>query len=247
MDIERAVDELRGRGFGLLPSGLEPRRLEQARRRLGVLLSELGEPPLHGPRSRWLRPDVETAPTGLAIYALEALAPEIVSVALPPPLREVARRLLGPDATLELVGALLYDEHRPRTEWETHLGGPAAERWREAGRAPPRGPTVRIVAYNSLESLDEDDGWLVLPRRGDEDELRAPPADESRALRIALPAGTLLLLDERTWHRVPPPCRAGRHHFLGAYLSRADVAVRRLGTIDTLWNPTVCEDESDGT
>jgi len=173
----------------------------------------------------WLAANVEVARPGLAFYRLLGLAPELAPTLFRPAVTEALRSVLGGDMHLELVGAVVSDETRPFTEWETHLGGIDDERWRQQGRRPRRTSTKRIAHFLFLEPMTPETGaWRVWPRRlGDPPE---PPVEPSEAewpgsRELTCEAGTVLLLDESTWHSVTPRRRPGRRRFVGAYFASA--------------------------
>ncbi len=234
---ERASQHLALNGWAVVDGGYERATLSLIQRRLDALHLRFGAPPFYSERPRWVAPNVEVARPGLAFYRLLGFAPELAPRLFRAPVVEVMRSILGADLHLELVGAVLSDETRPFTEWETHLGGIDDERWRGEGRRPRRARTRRIAHFLFLEPLSEDTGpWRVLPRRrGDSPEPPASIDDEDwpGAQTLTFPAGSVLLLDESTWHSVRPRRTPGTRRFVGAYLASAD-AEATFGVDETL-------------
>lgn len=228
MSAEGPASALARQGWAWLPPAHSEDDLRFFRERLDALRARFGVTELHRPTPVWLAETVEVAGPGLAFYQLLGLAPELAPRLFPAPVLGAVRAILGEAMHLELVGAVMSDEARRFTEWETHLGGIDDERWRREGRRPVKPRVERVVAFLFLDAMTEDTGpWRVLPRRvGDPAEpagdLRAP--DWPGAVTLSGPRGGILLLDESTWHAVTPRRVAGVRRFLGAYFARDDVA-----------------------
>lgn len=223
-DVARRLET---QGWAKLPPEHTQPDLQSFATTLDALRARFGHPPLHRKGPEWLAENVEVAGPGLAFYGLLGFAPELASRLFTPSLVAALRAILGDDMHLELVGAVLSDEGRRFTEWETHLGGVDDERWRREGRRPVKSRVERVVAFLFLEALTEETGpWRVLPRAVGE------PVEPPRsihepewpgAVSITCEAGCVLLLDESTWHSVTPRRVPGVRRFIGAYFAVADV------------------------
>lgn len=238
-----AITSVREHGFALLPGLASADEVAALRDALGALHARFGAPPFHSREPRWIAPHVEIARPGLAFYQLLRFAPELAPRLFAPDAIAALRGLLGADMHLELVGAVMSDETRPFTEWETHLGGIDDERWRLAGKRPRQTDVRRVVHFLLLDALDDESGpWRVLPRAiGDPVD---PPAslhdpDWPGAHTLRCEAGTVLLLEESVWHCVLPSARPGQRRFIGAYFAspHASPTVGRDDSLDTFVAP----------
>lgn len=221
MSIDRACNELRSRGYTLLPGLYSEADLAAFRDALDALRARFAAPALTARDPIWLAPNVEIAGPGLAFYQFLGFVPELAPRVFTPHAVEILRRLLGDDMHLELVGGVMSDETRPFTEWESHLGGIDDERWRKASKRPRNAEIMRIVHFLLLDELSEESGpWRVIPREvgGPVD----PPAsidefDWPGSDTITCEAGTVLLLEESVWHAVVPRKTPGMRRFIGSY------------------------------
>ncbi|MCB9738654.1 MAG: hypothetical protein H6747_05240 [Deltaproteobacteria bacterium] len=165
-------------------------------------------------------------PTGFVIHRLLVEYPDLRPLVLPPQLIEAVQSLLGADARLEILGTVVTDRRRPFFEWHTHIDGTdESERYR-AGVWPKIDRLRRIFTLLYLDDVDADGGpVLVMPRRvGDS---CRPPYDIHQQrwpndVEIRPAAGTMIVIDECTWHAVMPMLRDGERIFVGAYFAAGD-------------------------
>jgi len=235
-----AADEVRSRGWAILEGLYAPGALDAFRDAVDRIHASFGAPALTARHPIWLDDHVEVAGPGFAVYQLLRYAPELAPHLFAEPAVDALRALLGPTMHLELVGAVMSDETRPFTEWESHLGGIDDERWRKEGKRPRQDAVRRVVHFLFLEDLDEVSGpWRALPRAvGDPVD---PPAsihelDWPGVEEITAPAGSVLLLEESVWHAVVPRRAPGRRRFIGAYFASPEAAptVGRDTSLDAL-------------
>lgn len=235
------AERVRSQGFALLPAVHPPDSLARIGDALDRVHASYGSPPLTGRGATWLDEGVEIAPPGLALYGLLRFAPGLAPELFRPQSLSVLESILGPEMHLELVGAVLSDETRPFTEWESHAGGIDDERWRKTGHRPRRETIVRMVHFLFVDPLTEAGPWQVIPRsvgdpvaaRGDIHEPDWPGAQP-----ITASAGSVLLMEESVWHSVRPLSRPGRRRFVGSYFAspNAEVPIGRDASLDTLRN-----------
>lgn len=220
--MAETADRLRDAGWALLPALHTQDDLRSFAAMLDELRARFGATVLHRDEPAWLAEGVEVARPGLAFYRLLELAPELGPRLFPAALLAAVRDVLGEEPRIEMVGAVTSDETRPFTEWETHLGGPRDAEWRREGRRPRKARIERVAAFVFLEELGP---WRVLPRRVG-DPVEPPRAidepDWPDAVTLNGPPGSVLILDESTWHCVPPRATPGLRRFVGAYFARAD-------------------------
>jgi len=218
--VAGAADEIRQQGYAVIPGLYTGAELDALRVALDDLRERFGATSLTAKDPVWLADNVEVAGPGLAFYQLLGFAPSLASRLFKPDGVAALRAVLGDDMHLELVGAVMSDETRPFTEWESHLGGIDDERWRREGRRPRNTDVKRVIHFLFLEDLDDDTGpWRVLPRVvGDPVD---PPAstrepDWPGQVTVTARAGSVLLLEESVWHAVVPRRLPGVRHFIGA-------------------------------
>lgn len=236
---KRWADQVRTRGFALLPAVHPPESLTRIDRALDAIHGRYGSPPLTGQGATWLDEGVEIAPPGLALYGLLRFAPALAPDLFRPEPLAVLEAVLGPEMHLELVGAVLSDETRPFTEWESHAGGIDDERWRKSGKRPRRQAIVRMVHFLFVDPLTDAGPWQLIPRAiGDpvdpEGDIHEP--DWPSAEPITAEAGSVLLLEESVWHSVRPLSVPGRRRFVGSYFASpdAEVPIGRDTSLDAL-------------
>jgi hypothetical protein len=238
-EAKRWAEQVRTRGFALLPDVYPAETLIRIDRALDAVHARYGSPALTGQGARWLDEGVEIAPPGLALYGLLRFVPELAPHLFRPEPLAVLEAVLGSRMHLELVGAVLSDESRPFTEWESHAGGIDDERWRKTGKRPRRDSIVRMVHFLFVDPLTEDGPWQLLPRAvGDPVD---PAGDIHRpdwpgARPITASAGSVLLLEESVWHSVRPLATPGRRRFVGSYFAspEAEVPIGRDSSLDAL-------------
>jgi len=233
------AEQIRSQGFALLPDLYPAAALDRIDRALDAVHGRYGSPPLTGQGARWLDEGVEIAPPGLALYGLLAFAPELAPDLFRPEALAVLEAILGPRMHLELVGAVLSDETRPFTEWESHAGGIDDERWRKSGRRPRRPSIVRMVHFLFVDPIPASGPWQVIPRAvGDPVEPGGDIHDPDwpGAVAITATAGSVLLLEESVWHAVRPLSVPGRRRFVGSYFASpaAEVPIGRDRSLDAL-------------
>jgi hypothetical protein len=237
--VAKLAEQVRTRGFVLLSELYPPDALERIDRALEAVHARYGSPPLTGAGATWLAEGVEIAPPGLALYGLLGFVGELAPDLFRPEALAVLEALLGPAMHLELVGAVLGDETRPFTEWESHVGGIDDERWRKSGRRPRRESIVRMVHFLFVDPLTDAGPWQVIPRAMGEPvtakgDIHEP--DWPSAVPITASAGSVLLLEESVWHSVRPLSRPGRRRFVGSYFAspEAEVPMGRDTSLDAL-------------
>jgi len=233
------AEQVRTRGFALLPDLYSPEALARIERALDAIHARHGSPPLTGQGARWLAEGVEIAPPGLALYGLLGFAPELAPDLYRPEALTALEAILGPELHLELVGAVLSDETRPFTEWESHAGGIDDERWRKTGHRPRREAIVRMVHFLFVDPLTDAGPWQVVPRAvgdpvGARGDIHQP--DWPGAIPITAGAGSVLLVEESVWHSVRPLSQPGRRRFVGSYFASpdAEVPIGRDQSLDAL-------------
>jgi hypothetical protein len=200
------------------------------RESLESLRTEIAEAPAFSQTLLTPAPDVEVSCTGLVFKRLLSRRPSLAGQILLAEPAAVVRAVLGSDARLELVGGVLTDHTRPFYPWHHHVGGPDDTFLRKAGLQVAEQPTPRRLSYLLyLDDVSENDGpLLILPTPAGQPR---PPqgtvtdAQWPGACALTFPAGTVVLLDERTWHAVPQRTTPGPRRWIGMHVAAAAVPV----------------------
>jgi len=221
------------RGYAILPRTHDDAAIAALRSRLRAIHDAHGAPTPHAQVARPLSERAMVSPTGFVIFELLGLAPDIAPLLLSPELVDVARAVLGPDAFLELTGAVVSDPGRPFFSWHNHIGGIDVEEQRATGQYPRFTRSERLIAVVYLDEIDVEGGPLfALPRRITDP---TEPRDDQRAshwdgeVTLTFPVGSTLVFEQCTWHAVQPQRRAGLRMFVGTYFtSRAAPETRAI-------------------
>lgn len=225
----RALHE---RGFVCL-EGLVPAALTDACvAAMEAVWQRLGRPSLFSQADVWHAPEVHVSPVGLTRAGILDELPAARELLLRPELLTLLAAALGPGFSLELGAGVLSDHGRPFFFWHHHVGGIDGEDHR--GRPfPTFGRCERLACTLYACPLDDDHGvMLVSPRSVDASTAPPrPPAAEPwpDAVELRAPTGSVVVLDQGTWHAVTPMRRPGRRVFIAFFVRRAGLppSVRR--------------------
>lgn len=213
------------RGFDVLEDLVSAGDARTLRDAILAEVAAIAPPALYAPELRAIGDDVAITSTGLALSRLLARRPQLAPLVLATPLVGAMRAALGADARLELAGAVVTDRARPFFSWHTHIDGLEESARARAGAWPAVPDVRRVLTLLYLDDLDDDTGpLLVLPRRAGEP--TAPPhaldAPSWRGELVLRPrAGTLVALDQCTWHAARAMSREGPRVFVGCYFAAA--------------------------
>jgi hypothetical protein len=196
------------RSFAVMPGRYDLGKVERIRARIEAVHHSLGTPPLWSKQPITLEDGVEICGTGLVIHELLGRAPELSADVLESDVVEVIRGALGVDMQLEFAGAVICDHTRPFFEWHNHVGGIDDELVRRRGLRPAIEPAQRVAMLVYLDEMGPGTGQLLVhPHRLGG---AAPPPQPVQRLHwegqveVQGPAGTVVLLDQTTWHAVLP-------------------------------------------
>ncbi|MEZ4372604.1 MAG: hypothetical protein R3B07_17390 [Polyangiaceae bacterium] len=220
----RYAEQIARVGYAVVPGLYEP-RVSRIRAVAVEQYERLGCPPVVNPGHLT---DGESSSgataAGYAIAEILSRHPELGPLILHEHAVEIARRTLGADAVLELLGVLISDPTRPFFSWHQHLGGIDEQRWQ---REPyvHHGVPQRLLMLVYLQELSAEYGsLLVLPRPVGSQE--PPPGDIQAmhwpgALEVHGPVGTVVFIEESTWHAALPQRCSGLRLFAGCYFAAA--------------------------
>lgn len=226
-DPADAAQALRQRGYAVFEDVLDREQVATVRAAIERLAADVDPPAYHSARTRVLDDMAMLAAPGLALPRLLTARPDLAPLVLHPPVVATLRRLLGDDLVLELAGAVVSDETRPFFSWHTHIDGVDEGERLQTGVWPTPAKSQRVLTLLYLDDLDDDAGPLyVLPRR--EGEPTAPPADPSARrwpgqVELRPRAGSLVALEQCTWHAAASRRTRGHRVFVGCYWAAANV------------------------
>jgi hypothetical protein len=237
-------------GYALLPALVDPATVATLRETLASLHAEVGHLPLYAREPIRDTPQTEISSTGLVFFHLLGWRPQLAPLLLHPQALAVVREVLGDSPRIELVGAVMTDHTRPFFEWHNHVGGPDDEDIRSSGTV--RATSARPQRLSYLLYLDEatpQDGPLrVLPGRPADPRTAPHPRTQTcwpGDVALTWPPGSVLLIDETTWHAVPQRHTAGWRRWIGAYFAARHVPPAQrldpsLATVsDPVWRELV--------
>jgi hypothetical protein len=218
------LDHLSARGWAVLPEVYPEADCAQLRAAVDRVWRTLGAPVPYDPGEVFLDGEgTSLSSAGFVCRQLLDLAPEVAEILDRPALLDVIDTVLGPGALIEGVAGNLNDATRPFCYWHNHVGGIHAGHFRELGRYPaPDGPIRRLVCVIYVDGLSPENGEMLVWPRGRTDPA-APPREDFGSTSwpgedvVQCPDGSLLLLDEYTWHAVRRQQREGNRHYVGLY------------------------------
>jgi hypothetical protein len=227
VDVSAHAEELRTRGFTLLPALVDPAEVAGYAAALREQWRRLGEPELVAQVDRVLEPGVHLSPVGLTFAGVVERIPELAALLLRPDLRALFGALLGPAFELEYGAGVISDHTRGFFFWHHHVGGIDAEDVRRFGEYPRFDRVERIGCTLYASPLDDEHGvMLVWPRRADDP--TKPPFTPGRepwpgAVEVRAPAGSVIVFDQGTWHAVTPMRREAQRSFFGFFVRHAEL------------------------
>ena len=228
---------LRETGFVVLPSVYDDAFVERARSELTRLHHASGSPELSTPGRRLIWGDrALLSSVGVTFLHMALLAPELASDYLAPPVRALLEAVLGPGVRVETTRGMLSAGGRPMHTWHSHPGGLGEDLPWERRMAGLSGDVIeRLTMLIYLDPIDDRGGSLwVYPRRLDEPAESPFPELERAAwpgqVAVACPAGSAVVLEERTWHAALPPADRRLRRFLGGWFTSR--SVRPSGVTD---------------
>lgn len=224
IDVAALVERFTRDGYVLLPGVVDAARVEAMRTTLDALRAQIGSPPVYSREPVRTIPKTEISSTGLVFFELLGWAPHLAPMLLDPAPLAVVRAILGDDARMELVGAVMTDETRAFFEWHNHVGGPDDEQVRLRGGNGPSARRPQRLSYLVYldDATDTNGPMLVLPGRPTDPTAPPFPTDQAHwpgEVTVTFAAGSVLLIDETTWHAVPQRHDVGPRRWVGAYFA----------------------------
>jgi hypothetical protein len=229
MDVATHTRELVERGYTVFERAYDPGWVANIRADIEGIHAEVGRPRCHAQGNVEVAPDIYLCAAGMAVRRLLHLRPRWAGSVIQPEIIAALRGALGDDMVLEVAGCVVSDDSRPFFNWHTHVGGVEDGEYHQTGIWPSVDRTQRVMTLTYLQDLDDTEGtMLVYPRRVGEP--IAPPHDpDARSwpgqVELRVPAGSLVALDECTWHAVRPKLDDGLRIFVGLTYAAHDAPI----------------------
>jgi len=222
--IDALAQQLIDASYAVIPGMVGLDRVERIRATLARTYASLDAPPMFSKVPIWIGDNIEVSGTGLVMHKVLSFAPDLHRDVLDPDIVEVVRRALGHDMHLEFAGAVVSDYTRPFFKWHNHVGGIDDERYRRLGLRPPIESIQRVAMLVYLDEMGPDTGQLLIhPHRTSG---AAPPPgdlhdpDWDGAVRVVGPPGTVVMIDQTTWHAaLPRTVDRGPRYFFGLWFA----------------------------
>ncbi len=216
-------DALRERGWAVIENVYSNEECEQMRALVDDVWRSSGSPVPYDPGEVMLGQGISLSSAGFVCRELLLHAPSVARFLDREAVLDVVDTVLGPESLIESVAGNLNDETRPFCYWHHHAGGIHAGYFRARAQYPePQGAITRLVCVVYLDGLSNVNGeMLVWPRKPEDS--ASPPFDDFGKTSwegqdvVHCGDGSLVLLDELTWHAVRPQARLGRRRYIGFY------------------------------
>lgn len=221
-----ALTALREQGYAIFERAYSDDEVAFLR---GLLMSEwekLGRPALAANPPVRPAPNVEVGPAGIVFHGLSSAYPQVVPHLYKADIIATIRGLLGEDMRLELPAGVLSDESRPFFAWHTHIDGVDDAYYDNKRPFEDFQRSARVTHLLYLDDLNADNGpLLVLPRKVTDP--TAPPFDTNESywpgqVEINCPAGSVVVIEQCTWHAAFQKREPGIRAFVGSYFAAAD-------------------------
>lgn len=221
-DIAEAVAR---QGYAVLPDLYAADEVAAIRAPIASKYERLGRP------RTWARPprhpelEVEVSVVGLIFHHLGNHFPTLPPLLIRPDVVAAVRSVLGEDMHLEYTSAVVNFGDRPFFKWHMHIGGVDNILYRRRQHFPRFDRVERVATLLYLDDLNDAMGTLrVLPRRVDEP--TEPPHDPDvqawpGAIELACSAGTVVVMDQATWHAAAAKTSSGLRAFIACYWTAA--------------------------
>jgi hypothetical protein len=229
--LSHHLDELAAQGYAVLSGIYSSEDIRVFRSTLEAIYDEFGRPLLTTVDKADLGRGCLMSASGLAIGRLLDHAPELAPRMLHPEVRAVLRGALGPQVEAEVIAGVVSDHHRSMHPWHTHIGGPDEDIVDPSVACSPLAiRRVSLLVY--LDDLEPGAGQLMIYPRRQSDPVVQPFEDERAQwdghVLLSCPAGTAVVIEERTWHAATTRTFAGFRMFVGGqFVSSAAIRASR--------------------
>ncbi len=222
-----SAEDLENRGYAIFERLLDDAEVARLRASIMELLEEAQPDRFYSPDTVMLDERTGISSSGVFLHKLFQRRPETEALMLKPALVASLHDYLGAGVHLEETGAMISNSERPFFPWHTHIDGVDEGERLRAGRWPKVERAERVLTLLYLDDIDEARGPLyVVPRKlgdpteplGDEHDLDWPGKVE-----LHPKAGTLVAIDQCTWHCAKPLTLPGHRVIAGLYVAAGHV------------------------
>jgi hypothetical protein len=218
-----AARELLERGYTVFERIYSADEVDFIRDRLTLAYDRLGRPRLSANPPSYPAPDVEIGPPGLVLFRLASQFPELASRLYKAPVIDAIRAVLGDDMHLEQAAGVLSDSTRPFFDWHVHTGGADGEYYGHKRVYTRFQRSERVTTLLYLDDITEQAGeLLVYPRKltdPTEPPLRETLESWPGQVEIRCPRGSMVVLEQCTWHAARRKESPGIRAFVGSYFA----------------------------
>lgn len=221
-----AAAQLVERGYAVFEHAYSGEEVQFLRGLMIDTYERLGRPPLRANPPVRPAEDIEIGPAGVVFLKLTRHHPEVAARLFKRTIMDTIRCLLGEDMYLELPAGALSDSDRPFFDWHTHIDGVDDAYYKNQRVFPTFTQSKRVTHLLYLDDLSVENGQLlVMPRK-----LTDPttPPFETKLERwegqvaIDCPAGSVVVLEQCTWHAAHRKTTPGIRAFVGSYFASGD-------------------------
>lgn len=218
-----ASADLIDKGYAVFEGIYSEEEVAFIRNRLIERWQDLGQPELYANPPRELSPDVTFGPAGLLFLNLVSREPDLAPRLYKREVVEAMRGVLGADMHLELAVGTLSDRTRPFFDWHVHIGAVDDAYYGHKRPYPTFERSERITHLLYLDGLSSGNSpLLILPRKITEP--TAPPFDTKLTewpgqVEVNCPPGSIVLLEQCTWHAALRKESGGVRAFVGSYFA----------------------------
>lgn len=219
------ADEVVETGYSLIEGLYSPSEVEAIRDELTALYDVAGRPPLSTEKTEFFAPNIRIESIGASFYSIAQRRPRLARYRMKPFLFQVLKHLLGDDFVLDTTLCQLSDTSRPVGEWHNHLGGLDQTLYEElfdADRLAAIDIPRRLNVFVYLNDIAPGGGQLRLyPRVVNPLDAPFPETQEHWEGQVTptFSKGTVLLLDQATWHTATPRIQPGMRMIFGLFVS----------------------------
>lgn len=217
----RAARELFEKGYTVFECAYSEEEVAFLREHLVRQWDAVGRPELYANPPYSPAPNVTFGPAGLLFLNLPTQYPELAPRLYKRHIIDTMRTLLGNDMRLEVAVGTLSDRTRPFFDWHVHIGAVDEAYYNHNRPFPTFERSERVTHLLYLDGLSKENGpLLVLPRTITDP--TTPPFDTKLTewpgqVEITCPPGSVVLLEQCTWHAAHRKESAGLRAFVGSY------------------------------
>ncbi len=215
------VQDLIDRGYTVFERAYSPEEVAYLR---GLLISgweRMGSPALRASPPVRPIPEAEIGPAGIVFHKLFMLDADIAPRLFKPRIMSVLRAVLGDEMRLELPAGVLSDDSRPFFDWHTHIDGVDDAYLNNQRSFEQYHQSQRVTHLLYLDDIGAGSGQLLVYPRAVTDPTTPPFNTRLESWEgevvIECPAGSVVVIEQCTWHAARRKVSPGIRAFIGSY------------------------------